>query len=221
MKQASFDKTIQFFDQCLANATEFVGIDLSDSVLDRFILSQQCNFEGASFAEASLVGALMPRCCFKSANFQQADLTDANFEGADFRGADLRNATLKETQLNDALYDFSTRFDNGVAPTNLGMKTPATIKSSGQRSQTTASSSVEKASSPGGAPLEDQPLPQKNKEMQYRGNKLAAEMDDSPERTEEKPQYKEIWYRGSRTLVEVKRADSIDKDGLNYRGVRG
>lgn len=224
VQQASFDKTVKFYDQCLAGETDFAGIDLSNAVLDRLLLAQDCNFNNASFQNASLVDANMPGSSLQSANLQQANLTNANLERADLQGANLTGAVITNADFTDAIYDFSTRFDPGVAPSNLGMKTLAEIQA--VKTTSTPEESGPEMSEFAPSPAESsnsttQTKAKKTKEICYRGSCMTVEVDDTSEDTaSEQTQVKEIWYRGSRTVVETKCADQSKKpkNWLNYRG---
>ena len=65
----------------------------------RLILTNECagcNFEGADFTEAHLIGADL-----RNTNLQWANFTDANLEGADFEGANLTGANFTRAFLTD------------------------------------------------------------------------------------------------------------------------
>ena len=185
MDQDSFKKASYFYDQCLNGQSEFVGIDLSQTNLDRLLLSQKCNFKNSSFHKASLVRSALIGCNFESADFSEADLTGANFQDSNMQGANLKGAILTGANFNGAIYDFSTQFDDGVAPKHLGMISQAELRVGKQSPRPVQSS---------------------------KNNKLSK---NSPE-----PQFKEVMYRGVRTMVEVEPPNQGDAKARYYRGVQ-
>lgn len=245
--QSGFQKTSQFYDQLLNGHTNFQNIDLSEANLEQLIITKTCDFSNASFQNSILKKANLPGMLMASANFDAADLTKAllkngkfqnssfcaailteadffdanlsganfanatllatNFRGADLCGANFKGANLANADFSGAIYSLTTSFDNNINPRDMGM-TPAEdlLTATDNDADLTAmmEQSLEKKSmlTSGGAPTA-----------------LEAETNNIEE---SETVFKEIWYRGVRSVIEVKRTDSSPstRPGMNYRGVK-
>ena len=174
-------------------------------------------------------------CLMESANFEQANLTDANFNGAtliganftnavirgtNFQNTDLRQAQLKGVDLTGA------NFTNAIYDTNTIFDVGINPVNLGMKplddSQTSPmepQSATPKTDEISEKAQVEQPKPKKTKEIWYRGTRTIMEIEESDQTPKPESTVKEIWYRGSRMTVAKKAKAPSKKEGMNYRGV--
>ncbi|MGE5139297.1 MAG: pentapeptide repeat-containing protein [Rudaea sp.] len=77
---------------------------------------------GARLNHVDLSNADLTGACLTNAELDGANLYRANLRGADLSFVNLSTANLKGAQLEDALYNFHTRFPDGFDPARAGMQ---------------------------------------------------------------------------------------------------
>jgi hypothetical protein len=93
-----------------------VAVDLAETRL------ASAHLLGARLANAVLVGTDLSDATLRGAVLKNADLSRADLRRADLSGADLRTATLTGARLSAALADESTRWPDGFAPAEHGVR---------------------------------------------------------------------------------------------------
>ncbi|KAJ3702426.1 hypothetical protein LUZ61_006131 [Rhynchospora tenuis] len=89
------------FEDANLRECEFLGANLSESILDRASL-QSANLQDASLVDCSFCKADLRSAHLQSANLAGANLTGANLEGANLKGAKLAGTNLQGANLQRA-----------------------------------------------------------------------------------------------------------------------
>ena len=117
--KAAFKRVAQFYHQFFRGKTTYVDINLSGATLDGLAIHQVCDFSGASFHQASLIGVHMPDLIMKEANFDQSNLTHAILRNGFFQNATFCRSILKKANLTGANLQYADFSDANLTNTKF------------------------------------------------------------------------------------------------------